>query len=156
MTQPDTAQPVDVTIRLASPSDHDVWLPLWRGYQKFYEADIDAATTRETWQRANDSAEPMWCALAWQGTQAVGMVHYLRHRSFWTTGDYCYLQDLFVTPEVRARGVGRRLIAHVYAEAARLGCARVWWLTHESNQDAMKLYDQVADRSGFLQYRKLL
>ena len=147
--------PPDVSVRLAIPSDYDSWLPLWHGYQRFYKTNIDEAATLEAWRRANDAAEPMWCALAWQGTQAIGMVHYLRHRSFWTTSDYCYLQDLFVDPNLRARGVGRQLIGHVYAEAARLGCGRVWWLTHESNHDAMKLYDQVAERSGFLQYRKL-
>ncbi len=151
----DDGAPIDIAIRLSSPADFDCWLPLWQGYQQFYQTDIDEATTRESWRRANDAAEPMWCAIAWQGEQAVGMVHYLRHRSFWTGTDYCYLQDLFVLPGLRARGVGRRLIAHVYAEAARLGCGRVWWLTQETNHDAMKLYDQVADRSGFVQYRKI-
>ena len=57
---------------------------------------------------------------------------------------------------VRGGGIGRRLIAHVYGEAAARGCSRVWWLTHESNTDAMALYDRVASKSGFLQYRKLL
>ena len=156
MPSPNTdSPPPDLKIRLATAADYEAWLPLFRGYQDFYKVDLDDTTTRESWRRAMDSAEPMWCALAWDGEDAVGMVHYLRHRSFWTTSDYCYLQDLFVKPRLRAQGIGRRLIAHVYAEAERLGCNRVWWLTHESNHDAMKLYDQVADRSGFLQYRKL-
>jgi GNAT superfamily N-acetyltransferase len=67
-----------------------------------------------------------------------------------------YLQDLFVSEQVRGRGVGRRLIEHVYADAARRGCSRVHWLTHDTNTQAMVLYDQVADRSGFVQYRKIL
>ena len=32
----------------------------------------------------------------------------------------------------------------------------VWWLTHESNTQAMHLYDRIADKSGFIQYRKLM
>jgi GNAT superfamily N-acetyltransferase len=67
-----------------------------------------------------------------------------------------YLQDLFVEPAKRGLGLGRTLIEHVYAEAARRGCSRVWWLTHETNTDAMVLYDRLADRSGFVQYRKVL
>ncbi|MGE0803029.1 MAG: N-acetyltransferase family protein, partial [Lautropia sp.] len=123
--------------------------------QTFYRTDIDAETTSETWRRFNDPAEPMWCAVAVLDGRLIGIVHYLTHRTTWTRGDYCYLQDLFVDPTLRARGVGRALIRYVYERAAALGCSRVWWLTHETNTDAMKLYDQVADRSGFVQYRKL-
>jgi len=86
----------------------------------------------------------------------VGLVHHIRHRSCWTTGDYCYLQDLFVSPALRGSGIGRKLIEHVYAEASRAGCARVYWLTHETNATAIRLYDRVAERSGFVQYRKNL
>jgi len=52
--------------------------------------------------------------------------------------------------------VGRALIEHVYADAKHAGAARVYWHTHETNETAMKLYDLVADKSGFLVYRKLL
>jgi quinol monooxygenase YgiN len=48
------------------------------------------------------------------------------------------------------------LIEHVYKTAAENGCSRVYWLTHETNTDAMVLYDRVADKSGFIQYRKML
>lgn len=155
---PDTPTPAEdgpaASIRMAMPVDHQAWLTLWRGYQAFYKVAIDDATTATTWQRLQDDAEPMWCAMAEVGGRPVGIVHYLAHRSTWTTGNYCYLQDLFVDPDLRAQGIGRALIAHVYQRAAALGCSRVWWLTHETNTDAMKLYDQVADRSGFMQYRK--
>ena len=146
----------EVTIRAATAADFEVWLPLWRGYQTFYKTDIPQATTEVTWQRLLDPAEPMHVALAVAGGAVVGLVHYIEHRSCWTTGNYMYLQDLFVDPAVRAQGLGRALIEHVYAEAAARGCARVWWLTHESNTDAMVLYDRVADKSGFVQYRKVL
>lgn len=143
-------------VRLATPADHRDWLVLWHGYQAFYKVAIDDITTAATWQRLLSDAEPMWCAVAELEGKPVGIVHYLTHRSTWTAGNYCYLQDLFVDPGLRARGIGRALIQHVYERAAAMDCARVWWLTHETNSDAMKLYDQVADRSGFVQYRKLL
>lgn len=155
MAQP-AEQEQSALIRQATPADHGAWLALWRGYQGFYKVAIDDATTAVTWQRLLDDAEPMWCAVAEVGGRPVGIVHYLSHRSTWTSGNYCYLQDLFVDPGRRARGIGRALIQHVYARSAEMGCSRVWWLTHESNTDAMKLYDQVADRSGFVQFRKLL
>jgi len=146
----------DVMVRAATADDFDAWLPLWRGYQTFYKTDIPHATTLVTWQRLLDPAEPMHVALAETGGRVAGLVHYIEHRSCWTAGNYMYLQDLFVDPAVRGAGLGRRLIEHVYREAAARGCSRVWWLTHESNTDAMQLYDRIAVKSGFVQYRKLL
>jgi GNAT superfamily N-acetyltransferase len=143
-------------IRPAQATDFDQWLLLWKGYQAFYKTTIADAVTQQTWQRFLDPLEPMHCAVADRDGVLVGLVHYIEHRSCWTTGDYVYLQDLFALPEVRGQGVGRALIEHVYAQATALGASRVWWLTHETNQHAMQLYDRVADKSGFVQYRKLL
>jgi GNAT superfamily N-acetyltransferase len=142
-------------IRPFAAADFDTWYPLWRGYQAFYQVDLPLATSLVTWQRILDPQEPMHGAFAIDGTRPVGIVHYIEHRSCWTIGNYCYLQDLFVDGSVRGRGAGRALIEHVYAHAEALGCSRVHWLTQESNHDARKLYDRIADRSGFIQYRKI-
>ena len=145
-----------LTVRPLELGDHEVWDPLWRGYLAFYKTAIADEIRAVTWARLLDPAEPMKGALAVQDGIAVGLVHHIRHRSCWTVGDYIYLQDLFVAEGVRGSGAGRALIEHVYAIARSTGCDRVHWLTHETNQDAMKLYDRIADRSGFVQYRKIL
>jgi len=145
-----------VEIKAVENDDFDIWRPLWAGYQRFYQVDIPESVTRETWRRFLDPAEPMHAALAMVDERALGMVHSIDHRSTWTTNDYCYLQDLFVADEARGSGIGRALIEHVYAEATRRGASRVYWTTHESNHDAMRLYEHIAERSGFIQYRKLL
>ncbi len=145
-----------MTIRIAQASDFANWLPLWKAYQVFYKTEIPDAVTEQTWNRFMDPNEPMHCAVAEQDGALVGMVHYIAHRSCWTQGDYLYLQDLFTQPSVRGQGFGRALIEHVYAFAESQGAARVWWLTHESNQQAMHLYDRIADKSGFIQYRKII
>ena len=82
-----------IEIRPVAAADHDAWLPLWRGYQLFYKADIPMEATRATWRRFHDPEEPIWAALAWSGESAVGMVHWIFHRSTWAMSDYCYLQD---------------------------------------------------------------
>lgn len=146
----------EIMLRPPTAADHDDWLALWRGYQTFYKVDLAPEANRTTWTRLLDPAEPMWAALAFDGQRAVGLVHWIRHRSTWTPGDYVYLQDLFVAETTRGGGIGRKLIEHVYAAARDLGAARVYWLTHETNVTAMQLYDRIADRSGFVQYRKVL
>lgn len=148
-----------ITVRPAALADKAQWLPLWQGYQAFYKVDL-AAVTDTTWARFHDAAEPMHCAVAEAGgpggPRLVGLVHYIFHRSCWLQHPSCYLQDLFTAPDQRGKGVGRALIEQVYAEAAKAGSARVWWLTHESNTQAMQLYDRIAEKSGFVQYRKAI
>jgi GNAT superfamily N-acetyltransferase len=97
----------------------------------------------------------MFALGAYAGDALKGIVHYLYHRSMWTVGNYCYLQDLFVDPSARGLGLGRALIEALYAEAKKAGASRVYWLTQEDNATARALYDKLADRSGFIQYRKI-
>lgn len=143
-----------LAIRPLRRDEHAAWLPLWKGYQAFYKVDLPAEVTELTWQRFFDPAEPMFVLGAFDGDTLLGIVHYVFHRSTWTAGPYCYLQDLFTIPASRGLGVGRALIEAVYAEARLAGSSRVYWLTHETNTPGRTLYDKVAENAGFIQYRK--
>ena len=110
-----------VEIKAIDNNDFDIWLPLWKSYQQFYGVDIPESVTLKTWARFLDPVEPMHAALAMVNEQALGLVHSIYHRSTWTTGDSCYLQDLFVAVDARGIGIGRTLIEHVYADAKRRG-----------------------------------
>ena len=143
-------------IRPIGPGDRKAWEPLWHAYQAFYEVSLPEAVTEATWLRLNDPAEPVWGALAFEDGRAVGLVHWLAHRSTWSVGEVCYLNDLYVDPSQRGKGLGTTLIEHVYADAREKGFAKVYWLTHETNATAQRLYDAIAERPGFIQYRKVL
>ena len=145
-----------VEIKSVDHSDFDRWLSLWRGYQGFYAVDIPEAATAKTWARFLDPGEPVHAAIAMSGGYACGLVHWIYHRSTWTVADYCYLQDLFVSHGSRRSGLGRGLIEHVVADSKRRGAPRVYWLTHKSNQNAIRFYRRVAERSGFVHYLKRL
>ena len=144
-----------VAVRDLEAGHFDAWLPLWKGYQTFYKTDIADDVTRETWRRLHDADEPMHVLGGFLGEQLVGIVHFLYHRSTWTEGNYCYLQDLFTDADVRGRGIGRALIEAVYDHAREARASRVYWLTQRDNTVARGLYDRLADDSGFMQYRKL-
>jgi len=131
------------------------WEPLWTGYLAFYKTSVPAETYDVTWARLHDPNEPMGVLGAYVDGRLAGIAHYLFHRSCWTIGDYCYLQDLFVAESARKLGLGRALIEAVEQAARAAGASRVYWLTHESNAAARGLYDKLAERPGFIQYRKL-
>ena len=99
---------------------------------------------------------PLHALVAEDEGRLVGLAHYVFHASAWTLGPYCYLQDLFTAPEARGRGIGRALIEAVAAEAGAAGADRVHWLTMPDNAPARALYDTLADRPGFIQYRRIL
>lgn len=149
-----------VTVREVLPGDFQAWKPLWDGYNAFYgrhgATALPAEVTQMTWSRFFDAYEPVHALVAVAGDHMVGLAHYLFHRSTTQIAPTCYLQDLFTLPETRGRGVGRALIAAVYERAIAAKSGRVYWQTHESNATAMALYNKVAERSGFVVYRKLL
>jgi ribosomal protein S18 acetylase RimI-like enzyme len=86
----------------------------------------------------------------------MAIAHYLFHRSTWAPDRYCYLEDLFVAPAARRRGLGRALIEAVYQKARVANASRVYWLTQSDNTQARILYDKVADNLGFIQYRRVI
>ena len=137
-------------------SDRAAWEPLWAGYNAFYDRAGPTALapeiTQALWQRFFDPAEPVFGLVAEQAGEVVGLVHYLFHRSTSRIEPVCYLQDLFTSPALRGRGVGRALIEGVYARAGDGGAKRVYWQTRESNTAGRLLYDQVARHLGFIVY----
>ena len=142
-------------IRGATLSDKPAWEPLWAGYLTFYNSELPRAVTETTWSRFHDPVEPMQCLVAEDDDGSLlGFTHIVFHRGTWAIGDFCYLEDLFVAPAARNRGVARALIEAAYERADQRGAERVYWLTHESNTTARKLYDQVARHLGFIQYRR--
>jgi len=146
-------------VRPVHRSDYARWLPLWDGYNAFYgrsgETALAGEITAMTWARFFDAYEPVHALVAESGEQLVGLVHYLFHRSTTAIAPVCYLQDLFTSAAARGKGIGGALISEVYEQARRAGVSRVYWQTHETNHTAQTLYDKVAERSGFIVYRKV-
>jgi GNAT superfamily N-acetyltransferase len=153
-----TMASVAPAIRFVTREDFSQWLPLWEGYNKFYgrfgKTALPDEITQMTWARFFDVYEPVHAMVAVDDGQVLGLVHYIFHRSTISIQPTCYLQDLFTKEDVRGKGVGRKLINAVYEQAKLAGLSRVYWHTHASNSTAMKLYDRLAEHSGFVVYRK--
>jgi GNAT superfamily N-acetyltransferase len=148
---------LNLIIRSVEPGDFDQWLPLWDGYNAFYGRAGTTALVPEitqiTWTRFFDSCEPVHALVAESEGKLLGITHYIFHRTTISIGPICYLQDLFTVESARGKGIARALINEVYAQAKLAGAFRVYWQTHETNDTAMRLYDRVAEKSGFIVYR---
>ncbi|MFS8044133.1 N-acetyltransferase family protein [Rhizobium sp. BR 314] len=147
-------------VRPLKRQDYEQWLFLWEGYNRFYgrfdATALPTAITQMTWERFFDAYEPVHALVAEKDGQLLGLTHYLFHRSTTAIEPSCYLQDLFTSEAARGLGIGSALIEAVYAQARQAGSPRVYWQTHETNATAMRVYDKMAERSGFVVYRKLL
>ncbi|OOG42148.1 GNAT family N-acetyltransferase [Rhodanobacter sp. C05] len=150
----------NVAIRSVRQEDFPAWKLLWDGYNAFYGRSgptaLPADITPMTWSRFFDAYEPVHALVAESEGQLLGLAHFLYHRSTTQLGPSCYLQDLFTLDAARGKGIGRALIEEVCRRAREAGSPRVYWQTHETNATAMQLYDRVAEKSGFVVYRKLL
>lgn len=142
-----------ITLRPLEQSYHADWRRLWTGYLTFYKASVPEEVYATTWQRlfTPGEFEPKGF-IAFKDEKAVGLVHYMFHRTCWSLVNNCYLQDLYTDADARGSGVGAALIEAVRAEAEMQGTKNVYWMTHETNATARKLYDRVAKRTGFIEY----
>jgi GNAT superfamily N-acetyltransferase len=144
-----------LTVRPLLADDRPAWDVLWSGYLVFYEEDLPEHVTEETWRRLIDpGVDPHGFGAVDDAGRLVGIAHYLFHRSTWSVGPYCYLEDLYVDPGVRGAGVGQALFEAVYAAADAAGAERVYWLTQETNRTARRLYDRVGRLTPFIKYER--
>ncbi len=142
-------------IRPLATGDQPAWAPLWRAYLAFYGTERDTAQFDLTFNRFIDPArQDMLAWLAWQGDDAVGLVHVIVHAHGWQDAPVTYLQDLYATPETRGTGVGRQLIETVYADADAAGRPNVYWMTQTGNATARQLYDRIAIATDFMKYNR--
>ena len=144
-----------VRVRAIETSDEARWRELFDGYITFYEEQVPDDVIDLTWQRLLTEADNMTGLVAVDAAdRPIGLANLVFHRSTWSPGWYCYLEDLFVDPAFRGGGVGRALIGATYAEAERRGATRTYWATAGTNATARRLYDQVGVLTPFVQYRR--
>ena len=146
-----------IMIRKPSLADFSQWTILWRAYLAFYESESVADEISELlWQRIHSLKNPIRCLVAQdsEDKQLVGFVHFLNHSDTWKSNDVCYLEDLFVTHDVRGKGVGATLIKAVHQQAIENEWDKVYWHTKHDNKQARVLYDKLTGGTdGFITYR---
>jgi len=146
--------PPQYTIRPAIESDRRYWNPLWQGYLEFYHSSLADKVTDLLWQRILDPTHEIQCRVAAaDDTTLVGLVHFFPHAHTWYANPVCYLNDLFVSPEVRGAGIGELLIDAVVDVAKLQNWGEIYWHTQQHNAVARGLYDKITGGTdGFVNY----
>ena len=145
----------NLTIRPIEAAEEAGWPRRLTGDIVCYETTLAEVGYADAYGRIVTRDHPgPYGLLALAGGRPVGLVHYLFHRHGWKVEDVCYLQDLFVDHGTRGTGAGRALIEAVYAEADRMGCPSVYWLTQEFNYQGRMLYDRIGVKSPFIRYNR--
>lgn len=139
-----------LTVTPLEPADRANWERLFRDYIAVSERDEPQGMYDRAWS-ALMRDERLHVLGARLDGALTGIAHFLVHPSA-SGPDVCYLEDLFTDAAARGKGVGRALIAAVGDWAKLQGCARLYWLTHETNTVARALYEKVAVNRGFIEY----
>jgi len=139
-------------IRAALPSDESTWRALWRGYCDFYDARLPDEVTNRTWKRILDPDSSVMCVVAEVEGEVHGFAHCVVHENTWETQAVCYLEDLFVAPAARGRGVGGALLEWLRNAMRAEGWARLYWMTRADNLQARRLYDRFTQADDFVRY----
>jgi len=140
-------------IRPARDDDFFGWLPLFDAYCRFYETDLDDAKALIVWTWLRDDSNPLHALLAVDedGTP-IAIAHYHAAPDTLAATTAVVLDDLYVDEAHRHSGVARALIEHVRERAAELGSGGVSWVTSADNEEAQRLYDELATRTSWVTY----
>jgi GNAT superfamily N-acetyltransferase len=139
-------------IRDPRPDDEAAWRRLWSGYLTFYKVNVSEAVTAATWQRLFVPSSGMFGRIAECDGAVSGFTVSVVHPRSWALKPICYLEDLFVDPNLRGRGLGRALIEDLVALGRERGWSGIYWHTQEGNATARLLYDRLAKADDFVRY----
>ncbi|WP_119274099.1 GNAT family N-acetyltransferase [Taklimakanibacter deserti] len=141
-------------IRPAEAHDRDAFLEMWRDFVSLAPDEPGNHQMGETnWRRIMDPDHGLECIVALGDDGApAGFTLFLPLAFTWSTGDACYLQDIYVRPESRGSGIAQAMIEHLRQLGLKAGWFKIFWMTQADNIAAQRVYDKVAKRMDYLRY----
>jgi len=142
-----------LTIQEPGESDRGDWEHLYRGYAKFYQVPMNDEILAAVWGWIFDPRKEFHCILAREDDgPAVGLMHFRPMFSPARGAIAGFLDDLFVEPSARGRGIVDRLFEELSTRARDQGWPVVRWITRDNNYRARAVYDRVALRTDWITY----
>jgi GNAT superfamily N-acetyltransferase len=135
-------------IRKATLEDIPLILDLIRELAEYERAPQEAVATAEDLRRDGFSSEPRFYVeiAEWRG-EAAGFALWYFNYSTWLGRPGLYLEDLFVRPRFRRKGIGKALLTHLAKVAIGKGCGRYQWQVLDWNTPAIEFYESLGARA---------
>ena len=139
-------------IRKLEKKDKENWAKLYNGYADFYKVSMNKGILDVLWSWIHDEGHIVNGICFELKGKIVGIAHY-RAMPRPIKGLYVgFLDDLFVEPKFRGQKIAQELISHLKALSKANNWSGIRWITHSSNEKAKKLYDKIANNTGFELY----
>ena len=135
-----------ISIRPLLDNDFPQWLPLWDANNMDRPNE---PVTSQTWARLLDPDYPIHGLCAVQDDKILGFVHYVVHPTTGSIEPICYMQDVYVDPSMRRKGIARALVQEVAEIKSRENWARIYWLAEGNNEAAQELYKDIGVKLNF-------
>jgi GNAT superfamily N-acetyltransferase len=135
---------MQTVIRAATPADVPLILSFVRALAEYERAPYAVVATESDLLRDGFGPNPYYtCLIAEHGGHPAGFAFFFFDYSTWIGRPGIYLEDIFVLPELRGRGVGKALLQRVAAIALEKGCARLKWAVLDWNTPAIDFYEAM-------------
>ena len=132
---------LDVRLEDATERDVPVILQFTRALAEYERLSDKLVATEESIREMLLADEPrVHVVIAYYGDEPAGIAVWFCNYSTFLGRQGLYLEDLFVLPEWRKRGVGRRLLEHLAGIAVARGCGRMEWAVLNWNEPALRFY----------------
>jgi ribosomal protein S18 acetylase RimI-like enzyme len=139
-------------IRKLEQKDKENWVKLYIGYADFYKVPMNTVVLDTLWSWIQDETHDVKAICFESENKIVGIAHY-RTMPRPIKGQYIgFLDDLFVKPEFRSQKIAQKMISHLKSLSKANNWDGIRWITHSSNENAKKLYDKIANNTGFELY----
>jgi len=133
-----------LTIRKARSADASLILDFIRGLAEYEREPNAVIATERDLIRDGFGPDPKYrCVIAEWNNRPAGFAFFFYHYSTWRGQAGLYLEDLFVLPEMRGKGIGKALLEHLAQIAVQESCYGIRWMVLEWNEPAIKFYEAL-------------
>lgn len=141
-----------LAIRVAQQNDKQAWIQLYKKYLKFYKTSLSNEQLLTLWGWFFNESQKIHCHVASLEDNIVGLVHFREFLRPIKASVGIFMDDLFVEPSYRGRGIAQKLILSVEHFATQQNISVVRWITAADNHGAMKVYAKLATKTQWITY----
>jgi GNAT superfamily N-acetyltransferase len=141
-----------LAIRRADQDDFQGWSQLYKQYLDFYHTKLSEDQLMTLWDWFFDDERKIHCFIAYLKEHPVGLVHFREFLRPIKASIGIFMDDLFVDSSCRGQGIAQKLIKSIEEFASQKNISVVRWITADTNQDAMNVYDKLASKTKWVTY----